>query len=340
MNRIDKNIGKQALEFILNAKNIIIIPHNNPDGDAVGSALALKLLFNMIGKNSEVIAPSDFPESLKWMPEANNVILYNRNKNKAVKAIKLADLIFYVDFNAINRIEKMAKEFTDIKANTILIDHHPDAKKFTDILISDTNSSSTSELIFEFIESIGKIDIIDKDIANCILTGIFTDTGILNYNSSNPQTFNIVSKLLDIGAEKNRIIDSVYNNFSSNRMKFMGYCLNNKMKVFPEFGAAYISITKEELTQFEYQPGDIEGFVNLPLSIKGIVFTGIFVEKSGFTKVSFRSEGNYPANSIAKRHYNGGGHLNAAGGKYFGTLEESIAKFEEIIAENKCLLKK
>ncbi len=340
MNRIDKNIGKEALEYITNAENIIIVPHNNPDGDAIGSALALKILLKNIGKNAEVIAPSDFPEFIHWLPEANSVITYNKNKEKAVKAIKSADLIFYLDFNAIDRVEKMAIEFKDHKAKTIVIDHHPDAVKFTDILISETGSSSASELIYEFIEAIGKEDFIDKDISNCILTGIFTDTGTLNYNSSNPQTFNIVSKLLEKGAEKDRIINSVYNNFSANRMRLMGYCLNEKMKVYPEFGAAYISLTIEELKRFNYKPGDIEGFVNLPLSIKGIMFTGIFVQKDGFTKVSFRSKGSYPANSVAKRHYNGGGHLNAAGGKYIGTLEESIAKFVEVIEENKCLLKK
>jgi len=321
--------------YIKKATNIVIIPHHNPDGDAIGASLALKLIFQKTNKKAVVISPSKYPEFLHWLPDNDNVLIYPYKKNTIIKLIEKSDLIFYIDFNSLKRLESFEKDFLSINNNAkkILIDHHPNPQKIADLSFSDTSVSSTSELTYKILEDTELNTYINTNIAECLFTGIITDTGLLNYNSSNPQTFNIVSKLLEFNIDKQKIIDNVYNNFSENRMRLMGYCLNNKMQVLTKYNSAFIYLTIEELTKYKFKSGDAEGFVNLPLSIKNINFSAIFIEKTDYIKTSFRSKGNFPANVFAKKYFNGGGHLNAAGGKCFLNLDETIKKFKNSLIE-------
>ena len=330
--------NKKIQEFknaIINANDIVIIPHHNPDGDAIGAALGLQILLKKMHKKAIVVSPSKYPEFLQWLPDNNNVLIYPYKKNTIIQTVTNADLIFYVDFNSFKRLENFEESFLKInrKAKTILIDHHPEPLGIADICFSDTTVSSTSELVYKIIEDADFTEFVNTNIAECLFTGIITDTGLLNYNSSNPQTFEIVSKLLTYKIDKQNIIDNVYNNFSANRMRLMGYCLNEKMEVLENYNSAVIWLNTDELQKYDFKAGDTEGFVNLPLSIKNIDFSAIFIEKKDFIKTSFRSKGSFPANDFAKKYFNGGGHLNAAGGKCFLSLSESIEKFKKSLIE-------
>ncbi len=327
---------QELKNVVTNSKNIVIIPHHNPDGDAIGAALSLKILFERMKKNSNVVSPSKYPEFLQWLPDNDNVLIYPYKKNTIIKTLENADLIFYVDFNSLKRLEESFEtEFLKInrKAKTVLIDHHPDSQGIADVCFSDTSVSSTSELVYKIIEDANLQNFVNTQIAECLFTGIITDTGLLNYNSSKPQTFEIVSKLLAYNIDKQKIIDNIYNNFSANRMRLMGYCLNEKMEIFEKYNSALIWLNVDELQKYNFKAGDAEGFVNLPLSIKNINFSAIFIEKKDFIKASFRSKGDFPANIFAKKYFNGGGHLNAAGGKCFLSLSESIEKFRNSLIE-------
>lgn len=216
-----------------------------------------------------------------------------------------------------------------------MIDHHPDPTHFAEITISDTLYSSTAEMIFHVIESLGDEHLMNKEIAECIYCGIMTDTGSFNYNSSNPYTYSVVSKLIGLGINKDKIYWNVYDNFSVDRMRLLGYCLYQKMQVFPEYRSAFISLTKKDIQEFKFSPGDTEGFVNYPLSIKGIRFTGIFIEHDKHIKISFRSKGNFAVNKFAEDHFNGGGHINASGGYSYLSFEETLNKFKELLPQYK-----
>ena len=313
-------------------KSISIISHFNPDGDAIGAVLAMyHYLKTLPGKTLNMYVPDDFPDYLKWMPESEKIYICDKNNVKALEEIKKSDLIFFLDFNHTSRIPCLRETVLNLNADKILIDHHPKPEQFANIIISETKVSSTSELLFTIIKELGgKITI---PIAECLFTGIMTDTGGFSHNSSNYGTYEIVANLLKTGINKNHIFDNIYHNYSADRMKLMGYCLHSKMKVFPEYQTAYISLTKKELEEFNFKTGDTEGFVNMPLSIKGIKASALFIEKDNMIKTSFRSKGDLAINEIARKYFNGGGHKNAAGGEYYGTMEETVKRFIEIMPE-------
>jgi phosphoesterase RecJ-like protein len=328
----EKDIN-QLRELIVHSNNPLIITHYNPDGDAMGSSLAFYHYLVKKGKEPIIVAPNDYPEFLHWLPGNEKVVVYKRNNGTVLNAIKNADIIFSLDFNNPDRTEGLEKYIIEAEAKKVLIDHHPEPSNFADIVFSDTSFSSTAELVYRIIEGLNDYDIIDSDIAECIYTGIMTDTGSFNYNSSNAETYYVVSKLLEKGIDKDKIYDRIYDNYSADRMRLLGYCLNKKMEVFPEYDTALISISKEELKNFNFKPGDTEGFVNYPLSIKGIRFTAIFIEKSNHTKISFRSKGDFSTNEFAEKHFNGGGHKNASGGHSDDSLTNTIKKFKELLPQ-------
>ncbi len=314
------------------SQNIAIIPHNNPDGDAIGSALALYILLKKINKNVQIISPSIFPDFLNWMPESNKINIISKRKGAKPDVFSDIDLLIAVDFNSTSRIASLGKYFDESSAYKIVIDHHPDPDNFSDLLISAPEYCATSALIFDIIKNSIFHEQMDKDIATCIYTGIMTDTGCFSYNnSSTPETFNIVEQLLHYKIDKNKIYDSVYNYFSEDRMRFMGHILLNRMVLIPEHKAAYIYITAKDRQDFNEQFGDTENFVNLPLSIKNTVFSAIFIERDNFVKISFRSKGNFSVNEFSNKHFNGGGHTNAAGGESHQTLDNTIKHFTEVI---------
>ncbi|HAN18162.1 MAG TPA: DHH family phosphoesterase [Bacteroidales bacterium] len=331
MKEIQNNIIKELKNRIELSEKPLIITHYNPDGDAIGSILAFYHYLVKKGKNPFMVSPNDYPEFLHWMPGNENVTVYKRNTGTVTNAIRDADLIIALDFNNFERTEGLEKYLNESKAVKVMIDHHPDPSDFADIAISDIQYSSTAEMVYHVIESLGDEDLIDKNIAECIYCGIMTDTGSFNYNSSNPYTYLVVSKLVGFGIDKDRIYWNVYDNFSADRMRLLGYCLHKKMEVFPEYHAAIISITKDELKEFNFAPGDSEGFVNLPLSIKNIRFTAIFIERDKQIKISFRSKGNFSVNKFAEENFNGGGHKNASGGYSYVSLDETLKKFRELL---------
>ena len=332
-----KDIYNQIIKTIDDNKTFVIIPHHNPDGDAMGSALAFKVLLDKLGKHATVVTPNDYPEFLHWLPKNDSVVVWFKNKYKAKAIIEAADVAIFVDFAQLSRIEEFNDKIFEGKTK-ILFDHHPDTEDFPDLKITDTRVSSTSELVGRFFMETKFSSLIDKDIASCLLTGIITDTGSFNHNSSRPETYEVLSVLLKTGVNKDVIYDKIYNNFSFDRMRLLGLMLNEKLNYLPDFSTAFICLTQKEMEEYKFQHGDSEGFVNVPLGIKGIVFSVFFMEKKDRIKISFRSTGSFPANEIARKYFNGGGHKNAAGGFCKLSMDDTIKKFKEILTEYKAIL--
>jgi len=327
----------RRIREILNAgsQTVLILTHRNPDGDAIGASMALYNLLSKMGHKTNVIVPNSVPAFLQWMPNAEKIVNYTKMPEKANALLTEASLMFSLDFNDISRIREFESQHAANKAYKVLIDHHPNPESFCDLIISDTRVSSTCELLFSFIRSLDLDHLVDQDIAACLYAGIMTDTGCFSFNSSLPETFEMISDLLAFGFDKDKIYDQVYNNFSFDRMKLMGYCLDKKMQVLPEYRTAYISLTQEEMRQYNFRIGDSEGFVNLPLSIAGIRFSVLFIENKELVRVSFRSKGSFKVNRLAAEHFKGGGHNNAAGGESYDTMQNTIAKFLSLLPEYK-----
>ncbi len=316
-------------------RNIVIVPHENPDGDAIGSAVGLAEILNNSGHNVNVISPNDYPVFLKWFTSEIEVVIFEREKKKARKYIGKADILICIDFNDSKRAAKLEDDILNFSGPKLLIDHHPNPEYFCDYTVSEPVYSSTAELIYDFINRIGLGEFLNQNAAEALFTGILTDTGSFSHNTSRPNMFSIVSELMKFGINTDKIQSHIYHNFSSDRMKLLGYCLNEKMEVFPELRSAIISITKAELEKFNFKPGDTEGFVNYPLSINNIVFSALFIEKEGYVKASFRSKGNFPANDFSKNHFNGGGHMNAAGGECYEDFTKTIELFKQLLPKYK-----
>ena len=332
MNSIPKDFTAGVKQLLNNKQQIALLVHQNPDGDALGAALGLQGVLNALGHSTKVVLPNGFPDSLKWLPNSSNVCIYWGNEAEATQIVEQADLLFCVDFNAPKRVGKLETVLKEASAIKILIDHHPMPEPVFDWILSDTSVSSASELTYELINELGYKNLVNKEIAECILTGIITDTGCFSFNSSQPKTYQIVANLLALGVDKDKIYSAIFDNFSENRMRLTGYCLQEKLRVNSSCRTAYIAISRNELQRFNHKIGDTEGFVNLPLSISGIKFAVLFIENEDFVKISFRSKGAFSVNQFARKHFNGGGHTNASGGKSFLSLEETVQKFEQILA--------
>lgn len=320
-----------ARHLIESAQRIVTISHMSPDGDAVGSSLAARHLLRALGKQVTTVLPNHFPAFFGWMNGASDILIYE-NDNKAVQtAIVEADLVILLDLNSLKRINGVKPLVEQSKAPKLLIDHHLDPEQFTDVIVSYPNISSTSELLYALIVQMGWGDRIDKACAEAIYVGMMTDTGNFSYTSQQPEIYTIISELLKIGIDKDDIYRRVYTNYSEKRMRLMGYCLLNKMKIYQKQHTAVISLTKEELERFDFHVGDTEGFVNIPLSIDGINRSVFVREEEKKVKLSFRSQGAVPVNTIAAQHFGGGGHLNAAGGESYLSIAQTLTKLEFII---------
>jgi len=323
-------------ELLSTPKRIAIIPHRSPDGDAMGSTLALYHFLLKLDHQATVISPNEFPGFLDWLPSAETVLVYENDKENTTKILQEAELIFTLDFNALHRTGEMEHVLNKLKAVFIMIDHHQSPDDFAKFTYSDTSFGSTCEMIYNFILQLGKKELIDKTIANCIYTGILTDSGSFRFPKTTGTTHRIIADLIDLGAENTTIPTLLFDNNSYDRLQLLGRALQN-MKVFPEYKTTYISLSQEELDAFNYVKGDTEGIVNYGLTIKGIVFAAIFIEHKdeNIVKISFRSQGDFDVNQFARAHFNGGGHINAAGGKSNLTLKDTIAKFEQLITQIK-----
>lgn len=324
------------------AERIVIVAHVAPDGDAIGSSLGLWHFLNSQDKVANVIVPNAFPDFLRWMPGSKDVLLYDRYKEFADKLIAEAEIICCLDFNALSRIDAMADAIKAAKGKKILVDHHLYPEDFCDITISHPNISSTSELVFRLICRMGYFNEITKEGAECIYTGMMTDTGGFTYNSNNREIYFIISELLSKGIDKDEIYRKVFNTYSEGRLRLMGYVLYDRMQVYPQFRSALITLSKAEQSRFQYVKGDTEGFVNIPLQMKGICFSVFLREDSdkNMIKVSLRSVGHFPCNKVAAEFFNGGGHLNASGGEFYGTMEEAVELFKRALVKYEDLLLK
>ena len=322
------------------AEKIVIVSHVSPDGDAIGSSLGLYHFLNGLDKTVNVIVPNYFPDFLHWMPGAKDVIIYNRYKEFADKLIREADVICCLDFNVLSRIDEMEEAVKNSPARKMMVDHHLYPGDFCKIVISHPEISSTSELVFRLICQLGNFGDISKEGAECIYTGMMTDTGGFTYNSNDRDIYFIISELLSKGIDKDEIYRKVFNTYSEGRLRLMGYVLYEKMQVFPEFNAALIWLNRAEQKRFHYSKGDTEGFVNMPLSIKGIRFSAFLREdtEKDMIKVSLRSVGSFPCNQLAAEFFNGGGHLNASGGEFYGTMDEAIDLFKQALVKYETLL--
>ncbi|WDF64810.1 DHH family phosphoesterase [Flavobacterium sp. KACC 22763] len=327
----------QAIQLLLAApKKIAIIPHRGPDGDAMGSTLAL---YHFLLKNNHqptVISPNDFPDFLAWLPGSETVKIYEKDTQNCIKILEEAELIFTLDFNAFHRTGEMEHTLAKLTAPFIMIDHHEKPHDYAAYTYSDTSFGSTCEMVYNFIAFLNKKEDIDKTIATCIYTGILTDSGSFRFPGTTGNTHRIIAELIDLGVENTQIPVLLYDNSSFSRLQLLGRALQN-MKIFEEHKTSYMTLTQEELDSFNYVKGDTEGIVNYGLSIRGIVFTAIFIENKDekIIKISFRSQGGFDVNQFARDHFNGGGHVNAAGGRSEVSMEETVNKFEDLVKKLK-----
>ena len=325
---------KELSKLFSTSENIIIVCHINPDGDAIGSQLALYHYLKTRGRNVSMISPNNFQEFLTWMDGSDAINIFIRDRQKCKKLIEEADLIVMLDFNQPDRLGEAENIIKASEASKVIIDHHRNPVNFANLIISDPSKCATAELVNELILEIEGKQFLNRPYAEALYVGIITDTGNFEYGAYTGRSLRIIADILDLGVEKEKILNLIYNNFSAERMMLQGYALNKKMVVLPEYKTAYISLSKNDLDLYHHVKGDTEGFVNLPLSIKGIDFSVLFIEKDNFVKLSFRSKGNFSTNEFAAKYFFGGGHLNASGGEYKSTLENTITYFLKVLKEN------
>lgn len=328
---------KQLIKLLASSKKIAIVTHRNPDGDAYGSSLALYHFLIKQNHNVTVISPNACPPFLHWMPAQEKILIFEKNIEQATKVLKEAEIVFTLDFNAFHRTgEKTKYVLEKINPIFVMIDHHQEPDNYATFTYSNTEKSSTCEMIYDFIELLNGLDKIDKTIATCIYTGIMTDTGSFRFPITTSRTHEVTAKLLNSGADNAMIYNQVMDNNSIDRMKLLSKSLDNLI-VLEEFKTAYITLSQQELNNFNFEKGDTEGVVNYALSIKGIIFAVIFIEDKmqRIIKMSFRSKGKFSVNEFARNHFNGGGHTNASGGKSKISLQKTIEKFIAILPKYK-----
>lgn len=310
---------------------VVVVPHSNPDGDAIGAAYGLAVVLRNSGREVKIVSPNDYPSFLAWLSGEVEIINYLKKRGTAETVIRRSSIMFCIDFNEITRVDEMEKVVASFGGVKVLVDHHPDPTPFCDLMVSEPTYSSSAELVYDLVVALGLREFLDHRAAEALYTGIMTDTGSFSYSTNRPGLYRVLSDLMTFSLDTAAIHARVYDNYSADRMRLMGFSLLNKMVVLPEFRTAYIALTRQELKMFNFVPGDTEGFVNIPLSIGNIVFSVLFIEKENLVKVSFRSRGKFPSNGFAATHFSGGGHLNAAGGEDKATLEEVIARFTQLL---------
>ena len=327
------NSESQIIERAKNSRSIIITAHKSPDGDSIGSSLALYHFLRKLGLNVSVCHPDPAPKFLQWLEGAGQIFNFEEIEAEITRRFAEADLIFSLDYNAPSRLgENMAALLSASCAFKVMIDHHLEPDDFADIMISDTAACSTCQLIYRLITHSGHNELIDPLIGTAIYLGIMTDTGSFRFNSVKPETHRIIADLLEKGVKNDFIHEQIFDVNTPERLKLRGFATAEKLVILEELKTAYISLTEEELARFHHEKGDTEGLVNVALSVLGIKIAAFFSEKDGEVKISFRSKGNdHPVNKLANEHFSGGGHANAAGGKFTGSLEDAIARFIQIL---------
>ncbi len=326
-------------KLLAQPQKIVITTHHKPDGDAMGSSLGLYNYLIQRGHHVKVITPTDYPQFLNWMPGNGDVLIYTDNIAKAVEYVQDAGIIFCLDFNALGRINDLGELVGKSAAVKIMIDHHLEPEDFDDYRYWDINACATAQLVYKFIaEELNDKQFVNKDVATCLYTGIMTDSASFALPNTTPEVHRIAADLMDAGAVNWQIYDRVYNTASENRIRFLGVCLSARLEVLSEYNTAIIAVNKHDLEKYDILTGDTEGIVNYALSIAGTRLAAFIVERSDMVKLSLRSKGEFPANDICKKYFNGGGHRNAAGGCSKDSFEQVIEQFKLILPEYKKLL--
>jgi phosphoesterase RecJ-like protein len=327
---------KELKSLLETSKKIVVIPHKNPDGDAIGSCVAINEVLKSLGHKSLIISPNNFPEFLKWIDDENEIITYEKNPDSCNNHISEADLIFTLDFNSLSRIGPMGGFVKESKASKIMIDHHQSPEDYAKYIYSDVNMSSTCEMVYHFISKLSLTDRITSKIASALYTGIMTDTGSFKFPLTTSITHNVISELIKKGANGNKINNLVYDNNSYGKILLLSHALSN-MVINVEHKTAYMYLSQVNLNKYNFKKGDTEGFVNYGLSIKGVKFAAIFIENEveKIIKISFRSKGVFNVNEFSRNNFNGGGHINAAGGFSKENLKDTILKFENLLPKYK-----
>ncbi len=325
----------REIDSICTGKNLVILPHHKPDGDAMGASLALYNYFLPVASSVTVISPGDFPEFLEWMKGADQVLRSDADEGRAKNEIASADVIFCLDFNDPDRVQGLSNTLQSSRARKVVIDHHLEPKVFCDFTLCVPGASSTCELVYRFITESGHSQRVERNIAECLYAGIMTDTGSFRFSSMSSDAHRIIAALIDKGAVNHAIHERIFDNFSENRTRFLGHCIKDKLVVLPEYHTAYISVTMEELDTYTYRPGDTEGIVNYGLSIRGVRMAAFFSERDDMVKISFRSKGDFSVKDLAAAHFNGGGHMNAAGGRSRKSLDETVQAFINLLPRYK-----
>ena len=323
-------------QVVANSSNIVICAHQNPDGDAVGASLGWAILMRSMGKKTCVVVPDMYPDYLRWLPGSEEIIIHDRQKERAQQAFDAADLVFCLDFNCAERLADMGGMLLQCQAPRVMIDHHPHPALPTVLTISHPEMCSTSELVFRIVWQTGYFQLMNADFAACVYCGMMTDTGGFQYNSSTPDIYFIICQLLTKGIDKDKIYRNVFNNYSYNRMRLLGFVLYRRLKYAPEKGVAYFILNRGDLMGFHFIKGDLEGVVNMPLQIKGCRLSMSFredSEKKDLIWVSLRSVDDLSCTEIAEKYFNGGGHKNASGGKLFCKIHEVEAIVQRAISE-------
>lgn len=330
---------KAISELLSHPGTIVVITHTNPDGDALGSSLALAKYLQKKKHQVTVIVPDPFPEFLSWMPGSSEVVVSRQEIDRAKTAILNADIVIAADFNNLSRVNDAGHLVKQSSAVKVLIDHHLYPSDEFDLKISTPETSSTSELVYDFIQSSGDATLLDKEMAECLYAGIITDTGSLSYSCNYEKTYVIIAHLIRLGADGEHIHRLIYDTYSENRLRLLGYSISDQLVVLPEYHTAYIVLSAEDLARFDYQIGDTEDVVNYALSIKDINLAALFMERDGIVKISFRSKGHFSVDKFARNHFDGGGHSNASGANCCTSLTDTVELFRKLLPDYQSQLK-
>ena len=333
---------EQLRELIEGATTIVITTHKSPDGDAIGSSLGWAEYLTTLGKEPTVIVPDQYPDFLHWLPNSEKIVRYDKHREKCDLLLKIADLVFCLDYNTLARVDEMQASLEGTSAKRILIDHHLNPDVPTELTISHPEACSTSEIVFRIVWQLGAFDKLDKHFAVPVYCGMMTDTGGFTFASSRPEIFFIISLLLTKNINKDKIYRNVYHNYSENRLRLTGYVMLEKLVVDGARHASYFTLTRQDLRRFNFVKGDAEGLVNMPLQIKGLKLSVSLredTEKENLIWVSLRSVDSFPCNKVAEDFFNGGGHLNASGGRLYCSMEEAVRVTQQAFLHFEQLLK-
>jgi len=319
------------LKALLNLpKDIVIVSHRNPDGDALGASLGLALFLQKLGHSPHVLFPSEYPSIFSWMPGIDDALIFDTDKEETLEQVRKADLIFCLDFNSLDRIDKIGEEISATNVPIVMVDHHIDPEPFAHFALSDTTASSTSELIVDLIRDLGEFRHLDAQIGSCLYTGIVTDTGSFKFSTS-AKLFRTVAELLEIGVDDYALQDLIFNALPEKNLRILGHCLANRLEVLPEYHAGIIALTRRDFERFNIQRGDTEGVVNFILKMKHVQMAAFVTEQPNIVKLSLRSKGEFSVQEIASKYFKGGGHRNASGGYSYQGLRTTVNKIKDIL---------